>query len=283
MIGKGEVRIFLAKRIMKGDDMDTRMNRRWIALVLIGIVAIGANPESTSEIIRRLEAEVRLLRAQVHSLKKKLADQQPVVATRPTSQPTKPKAPKGGKTSAYEFTVYETNPKWWTDARSFQDEIDTRNQLQRFQPQQSPEAWAARHNHFVGKDVQWSLVITDIDRISKDTAAAKYISTDRARARLADSIARLGRTAHASHIVAQEQLKLWRVQSELARWKMLMKNGGAVLELSLPGRSRISVTIAVRALLSKHLKEGGRYTVKGRIDSAGTRRDRFAFGVAIAP
>lgn len=246
-----------------------RTKRRWIVLALIGMVALGASRESTSDIIRRLEAEVKLLRAQIHSLKRKLADKKPVASSRPASKPVRPPAtitPKGARVFSYKFTVYEHNPKWWTDAQSLQDEMTTRNKLQRLEGTQGVEAWMARHDYFAGKKVQWSLIITEGKYINKDFAAAKYISTNKILERM-----------------TRRHSRYKQVVSELAQWKALMKDGGAMLVLGTVRGRGLSVSITVPGLLTKHLRVGQKYKIKGRIDSAEMNRGDCTFTVKTSP
>lgn len=254
---------------MKGDKMDAQTNRRWIALALIGMVAVGARRESTSDIIRRLEAEVRLLKAQVRSLKRKLVDKKPIASSSPASKPVRPLAtitPKGARVFSYKFTVYEHNPKWWTDAQVLQDEMTARARIRRLEPKQGLTTWLARHKDFVGKKIQWPLIIVEGRYIKKDVAAAQYISTNKRLERMTPRDDRYKSLAR-----------------ELAQWKAIMTEGGARLVLRPQKDGGLRVMAIVAGVGIKGLKVGQRYTIKGRIAGADTNIGLCTFDVHTAP
>jgi len=252
--------------------MDMRTSGRWIVLALIGTVALGAAREGTSEIIRRLEAEVKLLKAQVHSLKRKLADKKPAAATRPTLPKAHPvRAPKtipprGAKVFAYKFTIYEHNPKWWTDAQVLQDEMAARARIRRLEPGQGLRAWLARHKDFVGQKIQWPLIIVEGRYIKKDVAAAQYISTNKQLERLAPRDDRYKSLAR-----------------ELAQWKAIMTGGGARLVLRPQKDGGLRIMAIVAGVGIKGLKVGQAYTIKGRIAGADTNIGLCTFDVHTTP
>ena len=118
--------------------MNTPMTRRWIVLALIGMVALGANPESLNEKVQRLEAENALLKAQVASLKRKLAAKDPLP---PATRPAVP--------------VFKTPKDCWQDADLFIEHVRVRDILGLRKPSESPKAWLEENKGFVHKTVTW--------------------------------------------------------------------------------------------------------------------------------
>ncbi len=141
---------------MKGDKMDTRMNRRWIVLALIGMVALGANPETLNEKVRRLEAQNKLLASQVASLKRKLAIKNPPPATRPV------------------VPVFRTPRRCWSDADLFIEHVRIRDIMGLRKPDDSPAAWLKKNKGFVGRAVTWRGVVVN----SVGRAATKTVTTE---------------------------------------------------------------------------------------------------------
>ena len=161
------------------------MSRRWIVLALIGMVALGATPESDSKRLRRLEAENRLLKAQIASLKRKLAARKPKATSRPASKPaqpassaTSPAATNPSKPQAaertYTFTVLEKDPRMWTDIDFLARQIQLRQRLAGLVDKESPHQWVLRNGGFVGQKVQWKAVSYGRKRLSQAQAQQEY-------------------------------------------------------------------------------------------------------------
>ena len=114
------------------------MKRRWTVLALIGMVALGASPFADPEYVRRLEAENKLLKAQVDNLKRRLADKNPLP---PATRPAVP--------------TFRTPKDCWTNPDSFIEHVRIRDILGLRNPKESPQAWLDKNKGFAGKAILW--------------------------------------------------------------------------------------------------------------------------------
>ncbi len=254
---------------MKGDKMDTRMNRRWIVLALIGMVALGAQPETDTEKVRRLEAENRMLRAQVASLKRKLAGKKPTTPA-PT---TRPALPPG--TKALTLTVKENDESWWSDLPSFAKEIQTRLPLAEVFPDESLAAWAGRHKNFVGAQVTWKIQVMKVRQFSEADASREYYQAKGAvkewQSKLARALKAKGRPETLKELRdrARRQIAEAEANTEIFG-AMKDKGGGAKITARDTTQAAMPVVVVDIVQVGKvDLKAGGTVTARGVV--AGTQ------------
>ena len=250
--------------------MNTPKSRRWIVLAVIGMAALGARPESDAEKIRRLVAENRLLKAQVASLKRKLATRKPGAASGPASKPTQP--PPGVKILS--VAVKESDPTWWTDLSAFTKEIQARQSVGTSFPKESLAAWAGRHKSFISSALAWKMRVMKVRHYSESDAGREYYQAMSAvkewRTKLNQILKAKGRSADLKRIRDTRRQMLAEAEDNMAIFgAMKDKGGGAKITARDDTKAVLPVVVVDVVQMGKvDLQKGGTMTARGTVVDA---------------
>ena len=232
-----------------------------IALLLT--LAFAAPAADKDAEIKRLQAENRMLRAQNKALKKKLAG--------PTSRPaTKPVSGR-----VVTLRVQENNPRWFTDAKLFAKEIDTRRTIARLHPKESPEAWLKRHGNFVGRGVTWKVVPSEFRVLSAADASRRYVGSVESRKRHETHLKALKKTQgeyigneRRSDKIAQQERAIAHFERQMAQCQLLVERGGAMVTAAIrTGKEDTFTVSAVLPGVTDHDPDGT-VPIRGKITHA---------------
>ena len=201
-----------------------------LAILALCISAAPAQDDDGAAAYRLLQAENRLLKAQLKALKAKYG-LGPI-----TSNPTTRRA-ESGKT----FALHEDDPAWWRDPAALALQIRLRDLVGPSHPLEAPEPWMIRNTFLAGRELNWSVRIYSVTAVSETAAGEKYFAGRRildARRTQITSLKEQVRTAgtaerkdQAVRNLVEAEFTLAAAEAENMQWKRLLEfKGGTVLK-----------------------------------------------------
>ncbi len=259
------------------------------AICLLTVIDVAAGQELVAnEELRQLRAENNMLKAQVKTLKRRLAEATRKVTTKPASSPasgTRPATvkttvkptvkPKAGST-AFTIILYDNNPKWWTNIEVFAKEVAMRQIVGQMEPKHAVGLWLDKNKWFVGRSVKWKLKIGRCEVLTKSMAGERYFKTlgskEAAEKRLASyKSARRGAKERESEAIraarATARRQIRQFEAEAAQYKVIMDaDGGALVTGNIVKPASITVIAAVPG--NSKMVAGKEVDISGKIVNA---------------
>lgn len=156
-------------------------------LFLLMLVTPGDAKDPEVDVVT-LQAENRMLKAQVASLKKKLEAGKIPIKVEPTAKPKTP-------LQKIEKIFVEDDPSWWKDVSKFDLQIKLRIAVEDHVPTAGFGPWVKRNTNFSGEKIDWKisrlLRFTEPKRLSRESANLRKAKTENTLKLCRDSLFRL--------------------------------------------------------------------------------------------
>lgn len=250
-----------------------------ITICLVAVIAIGAIDDLTpQEELRDLRAVNKMLKAQIHALKRRLAAATSKPATRPTSgaasrpKPgTVPDVKGEAGSTAFTVILYEDNPKWWVDLAALAKEVATRHAIRQLAPKHAVNVWLDNNKGFIGKPVKWKLRVAGCESLTKSMAGERYYKAMNSKDDVEKTLAAQKRTSKGTktteamrQAAATARRRIRQYEAEAAQYKALMDSeGGTLVTGGIQKPASVTVVAAIPG--GKPLTPGKQTDVSGKI------------------
>lgn len=243
------------------------------SIVILGLTAGVFAAETSEEKIRRLEAENRMLRAQVRTLKEKLAENGATTAPAPRRLVPVAANPKG----TVIVKLPENEKRWWSDLPAFVKHVRLRSVIGADYPMQSLTAWLERNKKFENTQVRWRVVVRSARKISAEEAQRDHSRAKAMLARARQNLAGYLKSRGSGKQLKQERAKcrdeVLRLDRQATTCEALANAGGgaSVWAAETEGHTMPTLLVQTIVLGDTNVVRGLKITVEGKVTDARVR------------